>query len=439
MPSKLTSKVLPADSKADSIQSYKKRKRSSPCSERDVQHLFESTSVTDTTKTVKPKSVQPLNREQVKSTRVQSEQDETRYITQAVATRNRLQPQMMPRNSNCFYHCLNHFQPKGCEGWRKAIAAELSDHRKYYTAFLTKGTFNDHLNDVLNDGWADHQDATAAANILQRVLIVFKKESKQHPAIILPTVAALENLPIYFELDETIPGCACYDLLTLEDSNLNTADLVGRIPPAIKTDNQSSLKQEHHEHCKQLLIDDPSISYHKLGQNLHRTFNLAISKSSLRRLHTKLKQDMGQGAKRLTADDLQANYYDYASEQTNINPSLSWYQLRARLEKDHNVTSSDGNFKRFYDILPSKCLPLMNLNDLRERFSDIALTLMKERNWNNKSFKGALKSMLRQEHKVTAHDSSISTFLKELIRMNGLSRQSESTTCVSQSNEDDLT
>jgi hypothetical protein len=159
------------------------------------------------------------------------------------------------------------------------------------------------------------------------------------------------------------------------------------------------------------LQDKPDISWYKLGQLLSQKYNLLLTKASLRRLHARFMKDVKKGPQRLSADELQANYYNYASELIKVNPSLSWYQLRSQLEKDRHVTASDGVFKRFYNILPSKSTAIMTLPALREHFTDIACAMIDRESATTASL---LKAKLQKQHNVTAHDSTMQTFFREL-------------------------
>jgi hypothetical protein len=174
--------------------------------------------------------------------------------------------------------------------------------------------------------------------------------------------------------------------------------------------NQSSLTAKHYDYCKQLLRDY-DYSWYQLGRELTCEYGFYLSKASLRRLHAKLKANIGTGPPRMSADELRTDYYQYASDVIGNNPSLSWYQLRGQLEKDHCVTASDGVFRRFYDELPTKRKPIKSLDALREHYTDIAYALMEKEltmTWC------MLKARLRKYHDVNAHDGTMMMFYKEL-------------------------
>jgi hypothetical protein len=217
--------------------------------------------------------------------------------------------------------------------------------------------------------------------------------------------------PIYLELDETNPGCEHYDLLLVEETDIRIG-AIGSTPSEKEPRmNQSAMNPEQYDFCKKLLQDKPDTSWYKLGQLLSQKYNLLLTKASLRRLHARFMKDVKKGPQRLSADELQANYYNYASELIKVDPSLSWYQLRSQLEKDRHVTASDGVFKRFYNILPSKSTAIMTLPALREHFTDIACAMIDRESAMTASL---LKAKLQKQHNVTAHDSTMQTFFREL-------------------------
>ena len=180
------------------------------------------------------------------------------------------------------------------------------------------------------------------------------------------------------------------------------------------TVNQSALTEEHISYAKDALQENPELSWYKLGKQIYDKYGLQIHKASLRRLHSRLQQDAGVMPRRLPADELHAGYYEIASALLNEHPDFSWNRLRRKLERNENVTASDGVFKHFYSTLPGKSLPTMGLRDLRTNYTSIGLDIMRRANfvisWNT------LKERLQKNHNITTHDSSARTFHKELMR-----------------------
>ena len=328
------------------------------------------------------------------------------YIEQAIAIRDSLTELAVPGDGHCFYHCMNYILNSGIAAWRKAVAAELEQHKSYYAGFAVGGEDRlvEHIKGVKKDAWAENLDVMASANVLRRVLVIFRKNVDQRPIAILPDVPLTSSEPIYLLLDDAHPGCEHYDLLLTEEMP-STEDIV--------EGNQSDLQPEQLAYCQQLLLDDPLITWYMIGKQLMTKYSLKLSKPSLRRLHARLTQRVEDKPSCLTAEELQARYYDWASDVIKANPKLSWWSLRSELQQQDNVTASNGVFIRFYNILPGKCTALMRLCDLRASYTDVAMALLKQEprmTWNS------LKDRLRELHQISTHDSSVRSFYQEIQR-----------------------
>jgi hypothetical protein len=233
----------------------------------------------------------------------------------------------------------------------------------------------------------------AAANLIRRVLIIYRKNTDQRPTAILPDVPMTNIEPIYLELDDAHEGCEHYNLLVPEDIT------------SLSKGNQSILKPDQLEFCKSLLREDPLLNWWALGKELSKIFRIELSMPSLRRLHARLCSSF----KNLTADILQAEYYGWAIAALETNPDISWWCLREQLKKQHKVTASNGVFERFY--LNCKSLAQVTLRDLRASYKDIALSVLND-NPDMTSY-GLLKH-LQQQHQINTTDNAIRDFHREL-------------------------
>ena len=120
----------------------------------------------------------------------------------------------IPADGDCFYHCLDHFEKKGPQAWRQAVATVLIQQEHYFKSFFTRGrSFQEHVKGVQGGQWADHPDIVAAAYAIQRPIVIFRKGTEQKPTAILPTMPVDKDKTIYLLLDETSAGCEHYSLL----------------------------------------------------------------------------------------------------------------------------------------------------------------------------------------------------------------------------------
>ena len=113
--------------------------------------------------------------------------DDKPFIAEALALKSRLLEKSVPGDVDCFYHCMNYHISQGSQAWRKAIATELKQHRYYYEPFFTDTTaFLQHVRGVLGRAWADNHDIMAAAWILRKPIVIFRKGSDQEPTAVVP-------------------------------------------------------------------------------------------------------------------------------------------------------------------------------------------------------------------------------------------------------------
>ena len=260
-----------------------------------------------------------------------------------------------------------------------------------------QGSLDDHIKKVLADAWAENMDVMAAANIIRRALVIFRKDSDQRPTAILPDVPLATSEPIYMLLDETSPGFEHYELM-----------LPDEMPPPeeLVEGNQSLLSPTQMAFCKSLWHDNPMMTWLEVGNQLAMKFHLKLSVMSLRRLHARLGHTT---ERRLTADELHADFYGWCIAALELEPDLTVWRMRERLRMHHHVITSDGVFQRFYDNC--KSFAHVTLMHLRDSYKQIGLDLLKE---DPALTTNGLLKYLQQNHQITTNQNAIRDFYQEL-------------------------
>ena len=123
----------------------------------------------------------------------------------------------VPGDGDCFFHCLQHASKRTPTEWRTDIASELLNNAYYTNFFTDRNEKAKHVVDLLKGEWATNYEVMAAANILERPIIVYRVNGS--PTTLMPERIQPNAEPIFVELDET--SSPHYNLLLREEANLN--------------------------------------------------------------------------------------------------------------------------------------------------------------------------------------------------------------------------
>ena len=329
------------------------------------------------------------------SDRSHRSEGEQKYIEEAVQIRSMLEFIDVPRDGHCFYHCMDHYQKQGIRSWRMAVAAELRMHYNYYSSFLPDGELDTHIIGVTQQAWGDHHDVAAAATILGRVIVVFRKDSDQLPTVCQPTRDNPTSEIIYLLLDETSPGQEHYSLLLMPHDTPTKG-------------NQSDLTPEQRIALRTYLSETDAVTWYQLRDKVMSDYGLELSYGTSRRLYDSLTTKEGETIGQVA---LHLYYNDIAFDLMIEHPNWSWASLRSALQQTYNLSISDGVMQRFYESLNLMNYPLLSIHDLRLHYTsclEVAFKSNKKLTWI-----GA-KRYIESEHKVTANDITMRRFWKEI-------------------------
>ena len=123
----------------------------------------------------------------------------------------------VPGDGDCFFHCLQHASKRTPTEWRKDIATELLNNAYYTNFFTDRDEKAKHVADLLKGEWATNYEVMAAANILERPIVVYRVNGL--PTTLKPERIQPNTEPLYVELDETFSPH--YNLLLRIEADLN--------------------------------------------------------------------------------------------------------------------------------------------------------------------------------------------------------------------------
>ena len=328
-----------------------------------------------------------------------AEATETRLKLEARAMKPFLLHKDVPGDGHCFFHCLNHFSPKGIVQWRSDLAEEFVSNRALYIDYFEgEQSFQTHVRGVLSNAWGDAYDGKAAANILGRPILIFHKDSDQDPVIQLPSQKLLNENPIYLLLDESNAGCEHYSLLLPPQSD--TSEL----------SRQDDLTKEHMDFCSMLLRKNSNTTWHMVRSELNERYGLEITKSTSRRLFLNLRLAV-ETSQSISFLDLKRLYSEEATALLATCPNIGWAKLKSMLEKTHDIIIADGPMKRFFEFLKFGSSKLASRNMLEECYSEFCMNLLHEipdMTWS------LMKEHLKTQHQISAPDSTLKRYHQRL-------------------------
>lgn len=194
-----------------------------------------------------------------------AEDEEARLKTQSQAIKPLLIHRDVPRDGNCFFHCIDYFSPRGIAKWRSDLADEFIAHRALYIDYFAgEDSFQTHIKGVLSNAWGDAYDGKAAANVLGRPILIFHKDSEQDPVIQLPRRRLFNEGPIYLLLDESNVGCEHYSLLLPPQSDTSDSSKQHDLRLAIAAERLAEVLEATIE-----VVTDPKMAgvFHKIVQD----------------------------------------------------------------------------------------------------------------------------------------------------------------------------